>query len=140
VGEKQARLAAEVSGGSLRKALEYLEAPDDFLIPQARDLFMKVRPTLDDCRTMSDQADRIPIEGVIDSLTFLHDQALKAALGLESEYLIQNPDLKRRVAGLDAQALQRQLEVLLKARREFEFNVNRRLFLFALLSTLIASG
>jgi len=140
VGEKQAKLAAEVSGGSLRKALDYLEAPDDFLVPQAREFFMKARPTLDDCRTIVDQADRIPIEGVIDSLTFLHDQALKASLGLESEYISQNPDLKSRVAGLDAQLMRRQLEVLLKARREFEFNVNRRLFLFALLSTLTASG
>ena len=40
---------------------------------------------------------------------------------------------------LELDLIRRRLEILLRARRDFESNVNRRLFLFSLLSLLIGS-
>jgi DNA polymerase-3 subunit delta' len=136
VGEKDARIAAEVAGGSLRQALDYLENPDDFLLPEALGFFALNQPTADDCRKLAEQADPNRIEGLIDSLTFLYNQALHLSLGLPACYAAQDQAVKARAQGLKPEHVRRKLEILLRAKREYEYNVNRKLFLFALLAML----
>ena len=76
------------------------------------------------------------MEGIIDSLLFLYNQALHVALKLPSCYAIRDQALSRRAQDMSFEMIQRRLEVLLRARREYEYNVNRRLFLFSMLSAL----
>ena len=139
VSRADADIAAEVSEGSFRRALEYLERPDDFIVPAARDFFIQTEPGPDDCRRLSDQADRLPVETLIDSLLFLYGQALRVCVGLASRYVEQDPKLAARVEKLGVALIRRRLEILLKAKREFEYNVNRKLFLFSLLVALAAN-
>jgi DNA polymerase-3 subunit delta' len=138
IGAREATTAAVVSGGSLRRALEFLEQPEEFLVPQAVEFFGRGQPTTEDCLALAEQADRLPVEGVLDSLIFLHDQALHAVAGLSSGYAAQNHQVMSRAMSLTVPAVLRRLEILLRARKEYELNVNRRLFLFSVLAALAA--
>jgi len=136
VKESDARIAAEVAEGSLRRALDFLDQPDEFLLPGAVEFFRLSRPGTENCLRLAEQADRLPVEGIIDSLLFLYNQALHVALKLPSCYAIRDQALSRRAQDMSFEMIQRRLEVLLRARREYEYNVNRRLFLFSMLSAL----
>jgi DNA polymerase III subunit delta' len=140
VTSEQALIASELSGGSLRRALDYLVQPGDFLLPEAVDFFVLPQPTIDQCRLLADQADRLPLEGLIDSFIFLFGQALHASLNLPAHFARRHEAVQRRISSFTPGHIQRRLEVLLQAKREFEYNVNRRLFLFALLTTLAEPG
>jgi DNA polymerase III delta' subunit len=135
-----AEIAADVADGSLRRALDYLERPDDFLLPEAIDFFCLEPPTIESCRALAEQAERIPIQSVTDSLLFLYRQALLVSLGQPAAYARRNPAVSARARTLSLSLIQRRLEVLLRARRESESNVNRRLFLFTLLTMLAERG
>jgi DNA polymerase-3 subunit delta' len=135
----EALIAAEISGGSLRRALNYQESPDDFLAPVATDFFVHAQPTIEDCRSLVEQADRASLAAVIDSLLFLYGQALHVSLGRPAHYARQNQAVLTRSRLLAPQAIGRRLEILLRARRESDYNVNKRLFLFSLLTMLAGS-
>jgi DNA polymerase III delta' subunit len=137
--QAEAEVAADVADGSLHRALDYLEHPDDFLLPEAIDFFCLVQPTIEACRAFAEQADKIPIQGVADSLLFLYRQALLVNLDQPAAYARRNPAVTQRARTLALPLIQRRLEVLLRARRESESNVNRRLFLFSLLSMLASN-
>jgi DNA polymerase-3 subunit delta' len=139
VKESDAELAAEFAGGSLRRALEYQERPDDFMVPSALSFFLRPRPSIDDCRELAEQADRTPLEGFTESLLFLLEQSLRSLQGLPAEYLRRNVPIRDRASGLGPEIVRKQIDILLKARRESEYNVNRRLFLFSLLTSLIGA-
>jgi DNA polymerase III delta' subunit len=132
----EAEVAADVADGSLHRALDYLERPDDFLLPEAIDFFCLEKPTIESCRALAEQADKLPIQGVSDSLLFLYRQALLVGLGRPAAYARRNQAVAQRARTLALPLIQRRLEVLLRARRECESNVNRRLFLFTLLTML----
>jgi len=134
--EAEAEIAAEVADGSLRRALNYLERPEDFLLPQAIEFFCLEQPTIEACRVLAEEAEKIPTQSVVDSLLFLYRQALLVSLGHAAAYARRNKAVAQRAKALTTALIQRRLEVLLRARRECESNVNRRLFLFTLLTML----
>lgn len=134
--EAEAEIAAEVADGSLRRALDYLERPEDFLLPQAVDFFCLEQPTIEACRVFAEEAEKIPIQSIVDSLLFLYRQALLVNLGQPAAYARRNKTVAQRARTLATALIQRRLEALLRARRECESNVNRRLFLFTLLTML----
>jgi DNA polymerase III delta' subunit len=134
--EADAEIAAEVADGSLRRALDYLEQPEDFLLPQAIDFFCLEQPTIEACRLFAEEAEKIPIQSVVDSLLFLYRQALLVNLDRTAAYARRNKPVAHRAQTLTTPLIQRRLETLLRARRECESNVNRRLFLFTLLTML----
>jgi DNA polymerase III delta' subunit len=136
----EAEVAAEVADGSLRRALNYLERPEDFLLPEAIDFFCQETPTIESCRVFAESADKLPVQSIADSLLFLYRQALLTSLGLPAAYARHNRAVGQRAKTLAPTLIQRRLEVLLRARRECESNVNRRLFLFSLLTMLADRG
>lgn len=135
----EAEIAADAADGSLHRALDYLERPDDFLLPEAIDFFCREQPTIEACRVFAEQVEKIPIQGVVDSLLFLYRQALLVNLGQPAAYARRNQAVVQRARTLALPLIQRRLEVLLRARRESESNVNRRLFLFSLVTMLASS-
>jgi DNA polymerase III delta' subunit len=138
IGSEAAAIAAEVCGGSLRRALAYCERPEQFLLPEAVEFLLLEQPSGRECLRLAEQAERSGVEALLDSLTFLHDQALRARLGIPTRFAQQNRQLVDRLRSLEVPDCRRRLEILLKARREFEYNVNRRLFAFSVLSGLTA--
>jgi len=113
-----AEIAADVADGSLHRALDYLERPDDFLLPEAIEFFCLEQPTIESCRALAERADKIPIQSIADSLLFLYRQALLVSLGQPAAYARRDKAVAQRAKTLSTALIQRRLEVLLRARRE----------------------
>jgi DNA polymerase-3 subunit delta' len=135
-GQGDYPLAAAVAEGSFKSALQFMESPEEFLNPAAIDLFLN--PPTTDYRRLAFLAtiERSPLLPLISSLVFLYRQVLKVQLGLELSLTQYAGSIRKKAAALSDEELLRILGVLLRAMRESEYNVNKKLFLFSLLTSV----
>jgi DNA polymerase-3 subunit delta' len=132
-----AELAAAMADGSLGAALRFLENRDDFLVePVVRYFAGRLGSSEQAAITTLDAAKESPPAAVVGTLLFLYREALRLRLGGSSTYASRNPGVVEPTAGRGVDYLRRAVKFLLSRSREAGQNVNARLFIYSLLTTL----
>jgi len=131
-----AELAAEVSDGSVARALSFLDNPDDFLVPGALKFFGHTQAGEEEVLAAMNDLSRVPLPTVVGSLLFLYRQALRAHHGLSSDYARREPAIGRKAKACSDDYLRRAVKYLSGRIQDSRLYVDRRLFLYTLLSSL----
>ena len=132
----QALVAAEVASGSPGLALEYLDHPESHFSRPAADFFAHADIGEAEVRESMTQVEQSDLDAAVDTLLFLHREALRVKLGLDSPYADADPSVRARAALTTVDWLRRAIKYLVSRLRDSELNVNRNLYLYTLLSSL----
>lgn len=136
VEAETARLAAAMAEGSPGRALRFLESPDDFLARPALEFFaLREAGEAEVLATLSDLGGA-PVPIVVGTFLFLYRQALRARHGLMTELAEELAPAIRQADRLSDDYLRRVIRYLVERLQEARTNVDRRLFLYTLLSSL----
>ena len=132
-----AELASAISEGSIGTALRFLSSRDEFLVAPIVDYFAG-RCGNDEQAVLSTlrATEQAPPSAAAGTLLFLYQEALREKLGGRSVYASRNPGVIESNAGRDTDYLRRALKFLLSRSSEAGTNVNARLFIYSLLTTL----
>lgn len=132
-----AELAAAMADGSLGAALRFLENHEDFLVEPVVQYFAgRLGSGERAALTTLEATKETPPAAVVGTLLFLYREALQLRLGGSSTYASRNPGVVERNAGRGVDYLRRAVKFLLSRSREAGLNVNARLFIYSLLTTL----
>ncbi len=131
-----AALAAHISEGSFSRALSFIEDPEQLLTPPAIDFFALPQAGEDQVLEAAAKLDRIPLTTTVTTLAYLYQQALRAKHGLRSEYANLNPAVRSKAETCSDDYLRRVLRYLADRADDTRLNVNRKLFIYTLLSSL----
>ncbi len=132
-----ARTAAALADGSLGDAFRHLDSPEAALVRPALDYFLepdaagsdRLLETLDEVKGM-------PPVAVLNTLLFLHRQALLWRLGTGSSFLEANPAVRGVAEGLEPGYLRRAIRHLLNRLDDCRLNVPAELLVYSVLVAL----
>lgn len=132
-----ARTAAALADGSLGEAFRHLDVPEAALVRPALDYFLepdaagsdRLLDTLDEVRG-------VPPVAVLNTLLFLHRQALLWRLGTGSNFLEANPAVRGVAEELEPAYLRRAIRHLLNRLDDCRLNVPAELLLYSVLVAL----
>lgn len=128
--------AAAVAEGSLKSALQFIEDPDEFLDPAALDLFVNPPKTDEGRVARARELEDVPLGPFISSLIFLYRQSLAVKLGFAPTLRAHAASINRKAAARSGDDLVRTVGGLLRALRESEYKVNKKIFFFSLLTAV----
>lgn len=131
---EEAELAAVISDGSPGKAVRFLADPDRFLSKPALDFFSLASQNEAAVLATLSQLDRTPLDTVVFTLLFLYRQALLYKLGVETGYGSRNPAVRTKAERDTLEHLRRAIAFLVGRIEDCRLSLNRRLFLYTLLS------
>jgi DNA polymerase III delta' subunit len=131
-----ARLAATMAEGSLGRALRFLETPDEYLAQPALDFFALGETGEAEVLAALDELGGIPVPVVVGTFLFLYRQVLRARHGIAPDLTDDLAPVVRRAARLPDDYLRRVIKYLAERLQEARASVDRRLFLYTLLSSL----
>lgn len=140
VPQNTATIAAEVAEGSIRRALEYLNAPQAFLPEEVKNWFENKEAVKANLSTISLKLKDVPIGPLINSLLFIYRQATLAKLGMKSYYSEISRNLIDPENKISLETLLAKLEYLLKTFSDTELYLNKRLFIHSILVNLLAEN
>jgi DNA polymerase-3 subunit delta' len=138
VGKEKAVIAGEVCEGSMRRALEYIKAPEQFLAQEVKEWFENKESIKSNLSTVSLKLKDAPIGPLINSLLFIYRQAILAKLGIRSYYSAVCQNLIDPENKISLDTLLAKLEYLLKTIGDAELYLNKRLFIHSILVHLLA--
>lgn len=136
-GKGDFMLAAALAEGSLKSAFQFMEDPVEFLSPVALEVFLNPIGTDRRLWEVLNKIGDEPLIPFISSLIFLYRQTLSVKLGLGLSLTRYKESIEKKAARLSSEELVRTLGVFLRALRESEYNVNKRLFFFSLLTAVV---
>ena len=133
---EEAELAALVADGSFGKALRFVADPNDFLSEPVIEFF--AAGSTDEAAVLSTMSmlGRTPPAVVVYTLLFLYRQALLAKLGMETGYARHNPAVREKAGSSTLDYLSRAVGFLASRLEDCRLSIDRRLFLYTLLSAL----
>ncbi len=130
---EMAKIAADVSEGSIRRALEYINEPEQFLAENVKDLFEKKEITKLNLIETSSKLNELSLQALVNSLLFIHRQAGLAKLGFKTYFSKKCLELIDPQAKLNIDQVMAKVEYLLFTLNDTEFYLNKRLFLHSIL-------
>jgi len=132
-----ARLAAEIAEGSLRKAIEFSFNADDFMPSlDVMKLFDQTQThQLESLNTLLNiDTDDYPAEKIIRDLLFIYRKALQLKLNFAVSY---QDDLITKINNkFNQEQITSRITILLNLLNDAEINLNKKLFLFTIQSAL----
>jgi DNA polymerase-3 subunit delta' len=132
----EARLAAAMAEGSPGRALRFLESPDEFLARPALDFFALREAGEAEVLATLEELGRAPVAVVVGTFLFLYRQVLRARHGLAIGLTGDIAPAIRQAERLPDDYLRRVIRYLVERLQEARTRVDRRLFLYTLLSSL----
>ncbi len=129
-------LAAQISDGSLGKALRFLKSPEEFLSGPVKEFFSLPVANEEMILSTMTRLHKTPLATVVSTFLFLYRQTLATKLGLESSYAMQEPAVRQKAEQLNTDYLRRAIKYLSGRLEDCRMYINRRLFLYTLLSSL----
>ncbi|MCX8014571.1 MAG: hypothetical protein N2748_00995 [candidate division WOR-3 bacterium] len=136
ISSQLAQIAAEVADGSLRKALDFCQNSDDFLVSdEILRLFDQTQtPYLQSINSLFNlESDAYPVDKIVNNLIFIYRKALQLKLALPVGYT--NEPIKKITANLTVEQITNRISTLLDILNDSELNLNRKLLLFSIFST-----
>lgn len=137
ISPQLAQLAAEVADGSLRKAIDFCDQADDFLIPdEILQLFDQNRTSslLAIQKLLNLETETYPVDKIITSLLFIYRKALQLKLSIPVSY--QKEIIKKIATDLTIEQITSRIGWLLNILNDIEINLNRKLLLFSIYSAV----
>jgi hypothetical protein len=126
-----------MSSGSLGRALQFLRDPDSLLVQPAVEFFSARKQDNRAVLAVLRRLAGVPPPALVGSLLFLHREALRVRLGLDSEYAQRNPAVGRRAAQEDAGYWRRSVKYLVGRNADCgQYGLNPKLFTYTLLSAI----
>ncbi|MEO0093504.1 MAG: hypothetical protein ABIK67_04535 [candidate division WOR-3 bacterium] len=138
IPESLATIAAEVAEGSVRRALEYLKDPEQFLPEAIKDWFRQPERTKLNLAQISLTLKELPVNQLINALIFIYRQAIFAKLGIKTHYTEICQKLVDPFGKIDLSIMLAKIEYLLKALADAELYLNKRLFIHSVLVKSLA--
>ncbi len=134
--KEEAVLAAQISNGSPGTALRFLKDPDEFLSAPVKKFFSLPKADTKAILSTMKELQRTPLATVVSTLFFLYHQTLMTKHGLETEYARGEPAIGRKAELCGTDYLRRVMKYLSGRLEDCRMYLNRRLFLYTLLSSL----
>jgi DNA polymerase-3 subunit delta' len=135
ISEPEAKLAATIAEGSLRKALDYLFNQETFLPHQelVKLLDRTQISSLESLKTITDmEYDTINPEKIISHFIFIYRNALQSKLSIPCSY---DTDIVKKITKtFSVEQITSKISYLLNVLRDTETHLNKKLFLFSILS------
>lgn len=133
---REAAVAAEIAEGSLGRALRFLDSPDELIVPAVVDYFgLPTASEADIFRAMG-ALERGSLEDILRTAAFLYRQALRLKHGMPTVYAQLEPSVTAKAEAASTDYLCRVLRYLDGRLDDCRRHLNRRLFLYTLLSSL----
>jgi len=136
VGKDDALTAAQMGDGSMRRALEFLEDPDSFLCPAVLDFFRHTAAGEAEVLAAMHAVGKTPLQTVVGTLIYLYRQVLRAKTGVPTPYASREPSVARKAEALTTDYLRRVITFLAERYDDCRLPIERRLFLYTLLSSV----
>lgn len=133
-----ARIAADVAEGSIRRALDYVSNPEQFLSDEVRILFEQKSTIATNLSSLSLKLSEIPIRSLVNSFLFVYRQTLLAKLGFETYFSKKCQNLVDPEETISLEQVAAKLESLLSTLSDTELYLNKRLFLHSILVRYLA--
>ncbi|MBS4016112.1 MAG: hypothetical protein KGZ86_06755 [Candidatus Latescibacteria bacterium] len=135
VGQTEAQIAASIAEGSLRKAIRFIEEKNSFL-PDPKTLKLIDRELLPPIEMLIQLSQKeyqeIRPETIINALLFVYRNALHTKLNLPVFY--KSDTIQKIIKTLSEQEIVERILFLLNALNDTVYNLNKKLFLFSILS------
>jgi DNA polymerase-3 subunit delta' len=136
VDKDDALTAAQMSDGSMRRALDFLEDPDSFLCPAVLDFFRQSSPGEAEVLATMHAVGKTPVQTVVGTLIYLFRQTLRAKAGIVTPYASREPSVRKKAGTLTIDYLRRVITFLSERYDDCRLPIERRLFLYTLLSSV----
>lgn len=130
---EMAKIAADVAEGSIRRALEYINQPEQFLAVDIKDLFEKKETIKLNLTEMNLKLNELSTQTLVHSLLFIFRQAGLAKLGFKTYFSEKCLKLIDSQAKLSVDQIMVKVEYLLNTLSDTEIYLNKRLFLHSIL-------
>ena len=140
IAKDHAEIAADVAEGSIRRALEYINDPDQFLAEDIKALFEKQETIKFNLSEISSKLNDLPSRNLVDSLLFIYRQAGLAKLGFKTHFSEKCSGLIDPQAKLSIDQIMAKVEYLLGTLSDTELYLNKRLFLYSILVRCLSYG
>jgi DNA polymerase-3 subunit delta' len=140
VTKEIAKTAADVGEGSIRRALEYVNAPEQFLSEEVKGWFENRERVKLDFSVISLNLSEMPVRSLVNSLLFIYRQTAFAKLGIKSFFSEKCSALldPKNIISLDQ--IIKKIEYLLSTLSDTELYLNKRLFLHSILAQCLFEG
>lgn len=136
VDNDDAVTAAQMSDGSMRRALDFLENPDSFLCPAVLDFFRHQAAGEAEVLAAMHEVGKTPLQTVVGTFIYLYRQVLRAKAGILTPYASREPSVRRKAEILTIDYLRRVITFLSERYDDCRLPIERRLFLYTLLSSV----
>ncbi len=130
---EMAKIAADVAEGSIRRALEYINDPEQFLAEDVKALFEKKETVKLNLTEISSKLIELPTQALVNSFLFIFRQAGLAKLGFKTYFSEKCLGLIDPQAKLTIDQIIVKVEYLLNTLNDAELYLNKRLFLHSVL-------
>lgn len=140
VAKDLAETAAAVAEGSIRRALEYVNAPEQFLSEEVKGWFENKEKVRLDLSVLSLNLSEMPVRTLVNSLLFIYRQTAFAKLGIKTYFSEKCSTLVDPKNTISLNQTINKIEYLLTTLRDTEFYLNKRLFLHSILARCLFEG
>ncbi|UCG42666.1 MAG: hypothetical protein JSU73_12525, partial [candidate division WOR-3 bacterium] len=117
-------------------ALDFLEDPDSFLCPAVLDFFKKPCPGEAEVLAAMHDVGKTPLQTVVGTFIYLYRQVLRAKTGILTQYASRDPSVRRKAETMTTDYLRRVITFLAERYDDCRLPIERRLFLYTLLSSV----
>jgi DNA polymerase III delta' subunit len=135
-----AKVAAVAAEGSIRRALEYVNEPDQFLSEEVKGWFENKEKVKSDLSVMSFKLSEMPVRTLVNSLLFIYRQTAFDKLGIKTYFSEKCSTLVDPQNIITLNQTINKIEYLLTTLRDTEFYLNKRLFLHSILARCLFEG
>ena len=138
ISREKAMTAADVAEGSIRRALDYVNNPEQFLAEEIIALFEKKDTNKSNFSELSIKLAEIPVGSIVKSFLFVYRQANLAKLGIKTGFSEKCLSLVDPANKFSLDQINSKIEYLLRTLGDTELYLNKRLFLHSVLANCLS--